>query len=118
MPSASRTAESIVPSATGYQSAPGSTGASRSRRARPEPPLIAMASLPEAEIRWSARRPARSSMRAAPDVDDDRGRDEAGQYRHAISLPLARSSWLSISTQVTSPMGATSTVKPRFTSSW
>lgn len=51
MPSASFTAESIVPSDTGYQSAPGRTGASLSRRARPEPSLIAMASLPEEEIR-------------------------------------------------------------------
>lgn len=56
MSSASLTAESRVPSVTGYQWAPGSAGVSRSRRARPEPSLIATASLPEAEIHWSARR--------------------------------------------------------------
>src|SRR5690606_537521 len=41
---------------------------------------------------------------AGADVDDDGGRDETGQYRHAISRPFARSSWSSISTQSTSPM--------------
>ncbi|CAM5723179.1 hypothetical protein SGLAM104S_06421 [Streptomyces glaucescens] len=55
---------------------------------------------------------------ARPDVDDQRRGDQPGQYRHAISRPRARSSWLSISTQSTSPIGATSIRKPRSTSSW
>lgn len=56
--------------------------------------------------------------RPRPDVDDNRRGDEPRQYWHAISRPLARSSWLSISTHFTSPIGATSILKPRFTSSW
>lgn len=56
--------------------------------------------------------------RPRPNVDDDRRGDEPRQYWHAITRPLARSSWLSISTHLTSPMGATSMRKPRFTSSW
>ncbi len=56
--------------------------------------------------------------RPATDVDDDGRGDEPRQYWHAIVRPLARSSWLSISTHLTSPMGATSMVKPSLTSCW
>ena len=121
LPSASgerRAAEARLPSQTSNTSAPGSDGR------EPVPDLLARArcrprpARAGAEIRsWSSS--ARSSMAPAADVDDERAGQHPGQYWHAISLALARSSWLSTSTQRRPRWrGATSIRSPRSTSSW
>ncbi len=62
--------------------------------------------------------PAERVQRARADLHEQRRRDQSGQYRHAISRAFARSSWLSTSTQETSPIGCTSIRRPRSTISW
>ena len=115
MRSATSTASSSVPPPTGNQSASrAGTARSRSRSSLPEPSLIAMASRPEVEMRWSARIARQLASGAGADVDDDRrSRDQPSQYgtRSPDAAALARSSWLSISTQSTSPIGCTSTAE-------
>ena len=57
-------------------------------------------------------------QRARADLGEQRRRNQSGQYWHAISRAFARSSWLSTSTQDTSPIGCTSIRRPRLTISW